>query len=520
MPPAELPATWDIGYTNYLISSSVLIDVYTKSTNDADAADHDSREDCLAKVLAPTSGCASGAILGETFIYFSFYENAQGATYFYCKCADAGWENYGLSSISNAAYPVLLHRSTATSDPPSSPPARPPPLLPPPPPLTPPPAFFACECAPTEPSPPPSPPPPSPPPPSPPTPDPPPAPPPPSPPPPSPPPPSSPPAPPPPSSPPAPLNPPSALTVAVKIVFHTVGVAAATPNATHPAALAEVHLLGVHNLSASPERPRIAVAAAASANGSLAFANDDSWSDPASEPELIIDFAQATEFAGYKLYASTAHPPAQTAPVSWSLYRKPGATTAATEGRRLMTLTAPDDEAWIFEHTITIDAPVVVLVPHGLIGGQTNLLAGFQPPSSPPVDFPGRWASCTCPAYSPSEPPAPPPSPPPPSPPESPPQPSPPPFPPPFPPAPAKPPAGLDATTAAAVAAGVAGVAALGAGGAAIANMASSAGGWRSMASAATGASAAQTQPLLAATVAATGAVANTAWSFKSVVGR
>jgi len=216
--------------------------------------------------------------------------------------------------------------------------------------------------------------------------------------------------------------------VAVKIVVHAVGVAATTPNATHPAALAEVHLLGVHNLTASPERPRIAVAAAASANGSLPFASDDSWSDPASEPVLILDFAQATELAGYKLYASTAHPPTQTAPVSWSLYRKPGA--AAAEGRRLMTLTAPDDEEWIFEHTITVDAPVV-LVPHGLIGGQTNLLEGFQPPSSPPVDFPGRWASCTCPAFSPSEPPAPPPSPPPPSPPTAPPSPSPPPFPPP-----------------------------------------------------------------------------------------
>jgi len=318
------------------------------------------------------------------------------------------------------------------------------------------------------------------------------------------------------------------LTIAVKLVIHAVGVAATTPNASHPAALSDAKLLGTLNLTASEDRPRINVSAAASANGTLPLS--PTWSDGTStEPTLVFDFAEPSVFAAYELYAS-ATDPTTTAPVSFSVFRKPG--TATTEGRRLMTLTAPDDADFVFIETITIDQPVV-LVPGGLIGGTTALLPGFVPPASPPSppSHPpptGRWASCTCPATSPSEPPSEPPSPSPPSPPAPP---QPPPFPPPFPPpppAPAAPPYEWAAESVAAVALGataaVAGTAALGA--VLLGKAGSSAGNnWRvafnpASATTTTGAASGLATPLLVQQL--RGGVATAAagqWTWRSVLG-
>jgi len=80
VPPDNLDPTWDIGLTNYIASASVRIDLYQKSTNDYDVANYDERSDCLAEVLKPTSGCASGMVLGEPFVYYSLHIYPFGGT--------------------------------------------------------------------------------------------------------------------------------------------------------------------------------------------------------------------------------------------------------------------------------------------------------------------------------------------------------------------------------------------------------------------------------------------------------
>ena len=110
--PPTLPPIWDIGYTNYLMHTDVLAHVYTISEDDWDSDDLDSSEECLDVILEfmPTT-CPVDAVLGDLYVYFTFYSSsASGTTYYYCKCATAGWASYALSSFPNAPAPVLLYR--------------------------------------------------------------------------------------------------------------------------------------------------------------------------------------------------------------------------------------------------------------------------------------------------------------------------------------------------------------------------------------------------------------------------
>ena len=101
---------WDIGYTNYIAPISVRIDLEDALTS----AQIDTPEKCLAAVLDPANGCASDIVLDEEFTYYSWYSNTAGSStvHYYCKCASAGWADKTLQSISSAAYPVWLHRTT------------------------------------------------------------------------------------------------------------------------------------------------------------------------------------------------------------------------------------------------------------------------------------------------------------------------------------------------------------------------------------------------------------------------
>jgi len=277
---------------------------------------------------------------------------------------------------------------------------------------------------------------------------------------------------------------------------------------------------------------------ASSANGTIDASavlqmGSGGWSDgTSSTPTLVVELDFPQVFAAYTLFAPALAE--VSAPVVWSIYRKPLTTVAAAaEGRRLTTLTAPTDPDFEFVQTIVVDP--IVLVPFGPI--EPTTLPGFQPPASPPLPpLPpgspppsGRWASCTCPATSPSEPPSEPPSPPPPSPPAPPmPPPMPPPFPPP-PPAPAAPPYEWAAESVAAVALGataaVAGTAALGA--VLLGKVGSAAGGagnWRgafspASATTTTGASAGLAAPLLQQLRGGAATAAAGQWTWRSVLG-